>query len=89
VLRYQPSDEEELGGIIFWLDAVCRVVLREVEQAACKKSRHSWAVCMHADKFQPISYIIIAARPPAALYHSWSSSSRVKRETGYLKKNLG
>jgi hypothetical protein len=32
------SDEEGLGGVIFWLDAVCRVVLLEVEQAACKKS---------------------------------------------------
>jgi hypothetical protein len=33
------NDEEGLGGIIFWLDAVCRMVLLEVEQAACKKSR--------------------------------------------------
>ena len=28
-------DKEGLGGIIFRLDAVCRVVLLEVEQAAC------------------------------------------------------
>jgi hypothetical protein len=73
------SDKEELGGIIFWLDAVSRVVLLEVVQAAYKKSRLSWAVCMQTDQFQPISYIIIAAGPPAALYHSWSSSLRVKR----------
>jgi hypothetical protein len=33
---------------------------------------------MQADRFQPISYIIIAAGPPAELYHSWSSSWRVK-----------
>jgi hypothetical protein len=63
-------DEEGLGGIIFLLDAVCRLVLLEVEQAACKRSRLSWAVCMHAGQFQPISYIITAAGPPAALYHS-------------------
>jgi hypothetical protein len=30
------DEEEGLGGIIFWLDAVRRVVLLEVEQAACK-----------------------------------------------------
>ena len=45
-------DEEGLGVILFWLDAVCRVVLLEVEQAACKKSRLSWAVCMQADHFR-------------------------------------
>jgi hypothetical protein len=50
-----PSNEEGLDGIIFWLDAVCRVVLLEVEQTACKKSLLSWAVCMQADQFQPIS----------------------------------
>jgi hypothetical protein len=39
------SDKEGLGGIIFWLqvDAVLRVVLLEVEQAACKKSLLTWA----------------------------------------------
>ncbi len=66
-------NEEGLGGIIFWLDAVCRVVLLEVEQAACKKSRLSSvsrALCMQADQFNPISYIITAAGPPAELYHS-------------------
>ncbi len=75
------SDEKGLGGIIFWLDAqaVRRVVLLEVEWAACKKSRLSWTVCMQADRFLPISCIIIAAGPPAALYHSWSSSGRLKR----------
>ncbi len=61
------SDEEGLGGIPFWLDAVCRVVLLEVEQAACKKSRLSWAVCMQADQFLPISYIIISEGPPTEL----------------------
>jgi hypothetical protein len=29
------SDEEGLGGIIFWLDAVCKVVLLVLEQASC------------------------------------------------------
>jgi hypothetical protein len=67
------------GGIIFWLDVVCRVVLLEVVQAACKKSLLSWAVCMQVDQFKPLSYKIIAAEPPAAFYHSWSSSWRVKR----------
>ncbi len=33
------SNEERLGAIIFCLDAVCRVVYFEVEQAACKNSR--------------------------------------------------
>jgi hypothetical protein len=33
------SKVKGLGGIIFWLDAVCRVVLLEVERAACEKSR--------------------------------------------------
>jgi hypothetical protein len=61
-----PSNEKGLGGIIFWLDPVCRVVLLEIEQADCKKSRLSSAVCIQADQFQPISYIIIAAGPPAA-----------------------
>jgi hypothetical protein len=64
---------------------VCRVILLEVEQAACKKSRLSWAVCMQKDRFQPISYKIIAAGPPAALYHRWSSSWRVKqRKKGWI-----
>jgi hypothetical protein len=40
------SDGEGLGGIILWLDAVCRVVLSEVEHAACKYSRISWALRM-------------------------------------------
>jgi hypothetical protein len=66
-------DKVGLGRIIFWIDAVHRVVLLEVEQAA-KKSRLSWAVCMQVDQFQPISYTIIIAGPLAALYHSWSSS---------------
>ncbi len=38
------SDKEGLGGILFWLDAVCWVVLLEMEQAVCKKSRLSWAL---------------------------------------------
>jgi hypothetical protein len=58
--------------VIFRLDAVCRAILLEVEQAACRKSLLSWAVCMQADQFQPISYLSITAGPPAALYHSWS-----------------
>jgi hypothetical protein len=33
------SNEERLGAIIFCLEAVCRVVYLEVEQAACKNSR--------------------------------------------------
>jgi hypothetical protein len=37
------SNEELLGGIIFCLDAVCRVVYFEVEQAAWKKLRISRA----------------------------------------------
>ncbi len=48
------SYEEGLGGIIFWLDAVCRAVLLEVERATCKKSQVRWAVCMQADQYQPI-----------------------------------
>jgi hypothetical protein len=79
VSRSYKEFKEELCGIIFWLDAVCRVVLLEVEQVACKKSQLSWAVCMQADQFQPIRYIIVAAGPPAALYHIWSSSWRVKQ----------
>jgi hypothetical protein len=43
------SDKEGLGGIMFWFDAVCRVVLLKVEQATCKKSQLSWAVSMQAD----------------------------------------
>ncbi len=35
------NDEEGLGEIITWLDAVRRVVNLEVEQAACKKSQLS------------------------------------------------
>jgi hypothetical protein len=58
------SYKEGIGGINFWLDSACRVVLPEVEQAACKKSRLSWAVCMQADQFQPIIYIIISEGPP-------------------------
>jgi hypothetical protein len=82
------SDEEGLGGIIFWLDALCRVVLLEVEQATCKKSRLSWAVCMQVDQFLPISYIIIAAGPPAGwqqrfitLTH-WQLVLQLESETG-------
>ncbi len=83
------SNKEGLGGIIFWLDAVVsRAVLLEVEQAACKKSQLSWAVCMQEDHFQPISYIIIAAGLPAVLYHSWSSSWRVKQENRIARKEV-
>jgi hypothetical protein len=71
------SDVERLGEKIFWLDALFRIVNFEVEQAVCKKSLLSWAVCMQVDQFQPISYIIIAAGRPAELYHSWSSSWKV------------
>jgi hypothetical protein len=63
------SYKEGLGGIIFWLDAVCRAVFLDVEQAACEKSRLSWAVCMQGDQFQPIRNLIIACGwtdgPPA------------------------
>jgi hypothetical protein len=103
------TDKEGVGGIIFWLDAVCRVVLLRVEQAACKKSQLCWlvcvqadqfqpksyiiidagpSVCMQADQFQPISYIIIAAGPPAMLYHSWSSSWRVKQENRIASEDV-
>ena len=43
------SDEEGLGWIILWLYAVCRVVLSEVEHAACKNSRISWALRMDSE----------------------------------------
>jgi hypothetical protein len=33
------SDVMGLGGIIFWLDAVRRVVLLEVQRASCEKSQ--------------------------------------------------
>jgi hypothetical protein len=39
VCQLPKSNEERLGAIIFCLDAVCRVVYFEVEQAACKNSR--------------------------------------------------
>ncbi len=87
-LLCQPKRRRGLGGIIFWLHAVCRVVLLKVEQTSCKISRLSWAVCMQADQFQPISYINIGAGPPAALYDSWSSSWRVKQGNGIASEDV-
>jgi hypothetical protein len=52
--NYIPQQGPLLGVMIFWLDAVSRVVLVKVEQAACEKSQVRWAVCMQADQFQPI-----------------------------------
>jgi hypothetical protein len=52
--NHLPLPDPLFGVMIFWLDAVCRVVLVEVEHAACEKSRVRWAVCTQADQFQPI-----------------------------------
>ena len=38
------GDEEWLGFVIFGRDAVCRVVLLEVEQAACTKGMTTMAL---------------------------------------------
>ncbi len=48
------SDVKGLCVIIFWLDAVRRVVLIEVEHANYEKSRVRWAVSTQMDQFQPI-----------------------------------
>jgi hypothetical protein len=44
--RQRPLRRRHRRWIIVWLDAACRVVLPEVEQAACKNSRISWALRM-------------------------------------------
>ena len=36
--------EEELGGVIFYLDAVGLMALLEVEQAACRYHKLKWTV---------------------------------------------
>jgi hypothetical protein len=60
-LAGQVSLERHVAGLVEHLKGCC--FLLEVEQAACKKSRLSWAVCMQ-DQFQPIIYIIISEGPP-------------------------
>ncbi len=54
--------------------------LLEVEQAACKKSRLSWAVCMQEDQFQPIIYIVILEGPPTNLISQ--PAFQLESETG-------
>jgi hypothetical protein len=63
-LAGQVSLERHVAGLVEHLKGCC--FLLEVEQAACKKSRLSWAVCMQ-DQFQPIIYIIILEGPPTDL----------------------
>ncbi len=75
------------------MQVINRVVLLKVEQATCKKSQltwaaWAWAVCMQADQFQLISYLIIAAGQPAALYHSWTSSWRVKQGNRIVSEDV-
>jgi hypothetical protein len=65
-----------------------QVDLLEVEEATCKESRLHWAVSMQEDRFQPTSYLITVAGPPAVLYYSWSSSWRAKQENRIASEDV-
>jgi hypothetical protein len=77
-LAGQVSLELHVAGLAEHLKGCC--FLLDVEQAACKKSQLSWAVCMQADQFQPIIYIIISEGPLTDLI-SQLVIHRVGRET--------
>ncbi len=61
ILLVRSTSNSQLLVLLFWLDAVCRVVLLEVELAACTKSLLSWNPCT-GERY--LGYIMISWEPP-------------------------